>query len=144
MTHKEHSLAYYHANRERMLASRKKDANPVWYARSRDKRRLWEAKLRFAMITAYGSTCACCGELEPAFLTLDHIGGGGAKHRAEKGQSTGTYLDLRKRGWPKDKYQLLCMNCNWVTRLGAPCPHVEKRANETALAFTAYEDNRDG
>ena len=34
-------------------------------------------------------------------------------------------LLLRRRGWPKDGYTLLCWNCNAMTRFGRTCPHEE-------------------
>ena len=29
----------------------------------------------------YGRACSCCGETEPAFLTIDHVNNDGAEHR---------------------------------------------------------------
>lgn len=78
------------------------------------------------MIIAYGGRCACCGENEFAFLTLDHIGGGGAEHRASIKQGNKVLRirqQLKAEGWPKDKYRILCMNCNHATRYGKTCPH---------------------
>lgn len=71
-----------------------------------------------------GSVCNCCGEAEKVFLTLEHRNRDGSKHRLSVGNTSAqVYADLKKRGWPKDDYELLCFNCNrgaWV--LGA-CPH---------------------
>jgi hypothetical protein len=83
------------------------------------------------LIAAYGGKCSCCGESEPAFLTLDHVGGGGAAHRrAIKKKSEGRAnvtrklrQELKAQGWPKDKYRLLCMNCNFATGHKKACPH---------------------
>lgn len=87
-------------------------------------RLIWYARLRQELLDAYGRRCACCGESEPAFLTLDHINGGGKKDRAQipDGQR-GLYRKLKKLGWPTDRFRLLCMNCNFATRRGTPCPH---------------------
>lgn len=79
--------------------------------------------LKREMVAAYGGCCGCCKEKELAFLTLDHIGGGGAKDRAESGGSTGVYRRLKKAGWPKAGYRILCANCNIATKLGRTCPH---------------------
>lgn len=89
--------------------------------------RQYTARLKLEMILAYGSRCACCHETEQAFLTLDHIERDGKGHRKQFRSSVGIYGDLRRRGWPKDKYRLLCMNCNFATRYGKPCPHSVKR-----------------
>ena len=81
---------------------------------------------REEMLEAYGGKCACprCPETNPAFLTLEHINGDGAAHRKAVGRGH-AYADLRRRGWPKEGYTLLCMNCNFATRGGKTCPHME-------------------
>lgn len=86
-------------------------------------------RLKDECFSAYGGyVCACCGELEKEFLTLDHKNDDGAEHRRElrsgKGRGAGwlVYLDLRKKGYP-DGYQVLCMNCNWGRRKTGTCPH---------------------
>ena len=61
------------------------------------------------IINNYGGKCACCGETDPLFLTIDHINGGGRK---EGRGSIDLYLKLISENYPKDKYQLLCYNCN--------------------------------
>lgn len=82
-------------------------------------------RLRDQMLEAYGGKCACakCPETNPAFLTLEHVGGGGRKHRAEMGSHI--YADLRRRGWPQEGFTLLCWNCNAMTANGRSCPHME-------------------
>ncbi|MDY7101563.1 MAG: hypothetical protein S0880_10285 [Actinomycetota bacterium] len=77
------------------------------------------------MVAAYGGRCACpqCPETNPAFLTLDHENRDGKEHRKRVGSHT--YADLRRRGWPKEGFRLLCWNCNAMTRHGQPCPHEE-------------------
>lgn len=83
----------------------------------------WKIKIRSEMVAAYGGACNCCGETELAFLTLEHIGGGGGKHRREVGGQGKILTQLRRQGWPKDKYTVLCMNCNHAKKDGKPCPH---------------------
>lgn len=81
-------------------------------------------KLKLEMIAAYGGRCSCCGETEPRFLTLEHLEHDGQEHRKQKRcGGFGTWRDLKRRGWPKDKYTIYCWNCNLATRLGDPCPH---------------------
>ncbi len=85
--------------------------------------RLTLQKLRDCVFEAYGKVCACCGESEEVFLTVDHADGDGAIHRKKFGQSAwGVYRDIVNQGFPK-KYRILCMNCNWATRFGHPCFH---------------------
>lgn len=76
-----------------------------------------------AMVAAYGGKCACCGETETRFLSLDHVNGGGARHRREVGNSYTLFRQLRDAGWPTDGYRVLCMNCQFGTRNGRTCPH---------------------
>src|SRR5262245_17032688 len=40
-------------------------------------------KLRQEVLDHYGGCCACCGETQLEFLSLDHKNGGGCKHRNE-------------------------------------------------------------
>jgi len=78
---------------------------------------------RDELVAAYGGKCSCakCPETNPAFLTLEHVNGGGKEHRQQLGSHT--YEDLRRRGFPQDGYTLLCWNCNAMTRGGKTCPH---------------------
>lgn len=78
--------------------------------------------IREEVIAAYGGACACCGEWHLQFLTIDHIHGGGKQHRKQVG-SQGVYVDLKRQGFPKDNYRVLCMNCNWSIRHGGRCIH---------------------
>lgn len=86
-------------------------------------------KLRVDAFNRYGGPkCACCGETSWAFLSLDHINGGGCKHRREmKGGGLFTYRWLKKHGYPEG-YQVLCMNCNFgKAQNGGICPHEENK-----------------
>ena len=78
--------------------------------------------LREEVITVYGAKCACCGETTREFLTIDHIEGGGGKHRKSL-QGTYFYRWLKNAGFPKDKFQLLCYNCNCSMAHRGYCPH---------------------
>jgi hypothetical protein len=67
---------------------------------------------KLEMINAYGGKCELCSETRWQFLTTDHIFGGGTAHRRLIGQGKVFYLFLKRNGWPKDKYRLLCANHN--------------------------------
>lgn len=83
-------------------------------------------KLRLRIIKQYGSACACCGEKEVLFLTIDHVKGNGKQDRAKHGQLS-IYRRIVKTGFPPD-YQILCYNCNCGRSLnGGICPHQLKR-----------------
>ena len=87
------------------------------------------------LIAAYGGKCACCGEAEPKFLTIDHIFNDGSQHRKELfGSTRGNmfasgrlYRWLRQNGYPKDRFQLLCLNCNCAKGHWGQCPHQSGR-----------------
>lgn len=64
--------------------------------------------------------CACCGEKEPKFLALDHINGGGKKHRKEI--KINLYQWCLMNGYPKG-FQVLCHNCNMAKGFYGKCPH---------------------
>jgi hypothetical protein len=69
--------------------------------------------------------CACCGEQEINFLSIDHINGGGWKDITQDGTKSPVtfYSRLVKQGFPLG-LQVLCMNCNFGRhRNGGVCPH---------------------
>jgi len=91
---------------------------------------IYARKLRTEAFAAYGGAkCACCGETEIMFLSIDHIDGNGSEHRrqiAEGHNSNNFYLWLRKHGYPAG-FQVLCQNCNvgkW--RNSGICPHQQR------------------
>jgi hypothetical protein len=92
--------------------------------------------LKAAVIEAYGGKCSCCGESEPAFLTIDHIDGNGAdKRRAGEGSGGALYSSLKRRGFPKEGYQLLCFNCNCAKGRNGVCPHELARHATAVCVF---------
>lgn len=81
-------------------------------------------KYRYIAIEHYSKgtmKCMCCGENIYEFLTIDHINGGGRKHRTEiKGT---IYKWLVDNNFP-DGFQVLCYNCNSGKRVNnGVCPH---------------------
>lgn len=103
---------------------------------AKEKRRNQAAAIRHErkvrVLQRYGGRCVCCGEVEPIFLSLDHIDGGGNEHRRQIGNnpdsrcgssSTQFYKWVEKNGYP-DILQVLCHNCNMGKHLnGGVCPH---------------------
>ena len=94
-------------------------------------------KVRLEILNYYSDgklECACCGEKEFKFLTLDHIKGiknSPDKDHVYKGNrsriygSYGTYTWLRKNRFPEG-YQVLCYNCNCSKGVYGVCPHREE------------------
>jgi len=81
--------------------------------------------LKLEMFDHLGHACTCCGEADKSFLTLEHLSGGGGKHRRRISNGISFYQSISKEGWPKDKYTILCMNCNYAKyhNGGLFCPH---------------------
>ncbi len=70
-------------------------------------------KYKLDVIDAYSGMCKVCGELNWEFLCIDHVNGGGKQHRMELGRAGAAfYRWLKKKGYPRASYQLLCLNCN--------------------------------
>jgi hypothetical protein len=76
-------------------------------------------------IVEYGGKCVCCGETTQVFLTIDHIGEDGADERRQinRGAGYNFYYWLKKQGYPKENYQILCFNCNFAKHTLGICPH---------------------
>lgn len=93
---------------------------------SRDSARRYRARIRAQVLEAYGGKCACCGDENEVFLTIDHINGDGAEHRRALGGRTRAnrvYLWLIDHGFPQEGFRILCRNCQEAYyRLGT-CPH---------------------
>ena len=91
-------------------------------------------RLRSETIELYGGQCACCGEKELRYLQLDHIKGGGNKHRKKLGIGYGalraavhginvqTMITWARRNCSKGTLQVLCANCNFAKAYYGGCP----------------------
>lgn len=120
----------------------RKNATPEGRAHQRARTRDYMRRLRHDAIMAYGGyRCACCGETEPKFLSIDHMFNDGAKHRREigeypgngKGCGTTTMQWLKKHGYPAG-FQVLCMNCNMgKSRNNGVCPHKSRHLMDNCL-----------
>jgi hypothetical protein len=63
-------------------------------------------------INRYGGACKHCQENRLLLLTIDHINGGGNRHRQTMGEGGNRiYVWLRKHTYPNG-FQVLCYNCN--------------------------------
>jgi hypothetical protein len=85
-----------------------------------------------AMVFAhYGTSCECCGESNPGFLTIDHINGCTKEERKEQGLGWSFYAWLVKNDFPEG-FRTLCANCNYgrASNLGGACPHKLKKRNK--------------
>lgn len=116
----------YHKRKDRCISNAKKyRENHV--IELREKRRLNRQKLRIQVLSHYSKgnpRCACCGESEYKFLSIDHINNDGAEHRRKTmgGNNSRLYDWLVKNNLPEG-FQVLCMNCNTAKHWYGTCPH---------------------
>jgi hypothetical protein len=98
-------------------------------------------RMRNEVLTAYGGRCACCGEEDYAFLTIDHVNEDGATHRGKRGKNSALYVYrwLIKNDYP-DGFQVLCFNCNCARSMRGDgvCPH--KRAFDKDAAQKKFAE----
>jgi hypothetical protein len=96
------------------------------YLKSKAKQsRAYRAALRLEVLRHYSEKeipeCACCLISFLEFLGIDHINGGGAKHKREV-VGAHLYIWLKKNGFPKG-FRVLCHNCNQSFGAYGYCPH---------------------
>lgn len=135
-----HQTYCFKCNAKRAKAWREKNPKTV-IALNREKRVEWlgvthekpvtratarNRVIRSQVLAKLGGKCACCGETRDEFLTVDHIHGGGNKHRTN---SDGYfYRVLLRTGLPESEYRVLCYNCNCARGHRGYCPHERERA----------------
>jgi hypothetical protein len=154
--HKPRTQFYLVSRRRRIVNGRAVDAECKVCRRTRTKVR-WESQkenelrikqnkvaairrqqIKDAVFNAYGGyICACCGETEKSFLTLDHIYNDGAEFRDRHiGRSNAaghqTYRFLYNHNFPKFDLQILCGNCQHGKLMNdGTCPHkIKGRCND--------------
>jgi hypothetical protein len=91
--------------------------------RSLSYKRKKRSKAREVVFNAYGDFCKCCKENTVEFLTLEHINNDGQLHRAKMNQDNfKVWIDAARQN-NKNKFSVLCMNCNWSKGKFGYCPH---------------------
>lgn len=80
--------------------------------------------IRLSIIKKYGGKCVCCGETVFEFLTIDHVQKDGQKHeKTHNGDRLSMYREIAKSPVNKNKFQILCWNCNCAKGSYGKCPH---------------------
>jgi hypothetical protein len=99
-------------------------AQQAWYQRNKERIAAERQVLKCSVLAKYGGLCACCGETDFAFLTIDHIHNDGGEDR-RRVRASGNAFYRRLVDAPKrDDLQVLCFNCNYAKNLnGGTCPH---------------------
>jgi hypothetical protein len=112
----------------------------LFYSGTTSKARQKQASYFEQCLEHYGTSCYCCGESNPLFLTMGHPNNDGAKHRREVAadlktghvtdKSSGVgglrfYRYLVKHGFPTNyEIRTECFNCNCgAIRNKGICPH---------------------
>lgn len=105
------------------------EKNPEkWNKIQRKAQRKIRLNIKLEVLRHYGGNppkCACCNEMEVYFLSINHINGGGTKHREIVGSHL--YEWLIKNNFPSG-FEVLCYNCNLAKGFFGICPH-QKRLN---------------
>jgi hypothetical protein len=91
---------------------------------------------RWAVLVGYGGDpprCACCGEQTVEFLCLDHVNSDAPADRKRFSTHLVFFTYLIKNNFPdRDRYQVLCHNCNLAKGFYGECPHERQRREEIA------------
>ena len=139
----EHTDVYVYPGRSPFCATGQRARTLKWSEEDRENRRRVHRKsyqkyklkykqkndlLRDRVLAAYGHECECCGENRKEFLALDHVDGGGKKHRDSLGVSGGCGFHnwLEKNNYPPI-IRILCHNCNCALGFYGYCPHEKER-----------------
>jgi hypothetical protein len=87
------------------------------------------------VVAKLGGKCACCGESQREFLTIDHISGDGAAHRKTLGvraNNMASFCGKLLREGRTEGIQVLCANCHLAKDMHGGCPHeLERRVSGT-------------
>ena len=144
MKNKEVQRAYYFKNKEKICQKarkwakdnreRKKELARKRYARlspeEKKNRRRYpfnpQVHYKKEVIGHYGGLCACCGEANLAFLSIDHINDNGREHKGlgrTRYKGLPLYRYLKNHNYPEG-IQVLCLNCNIGKKNNkGTCPH---------------------
>lgn len=128
----------WHSNHRANNRKKYNSYSRVHYYKHHEKSKEWARNernsLRNEIVIAYGSFCALCGETETKFLALDHIFSDGYLDRKQFGSSGNIYRNVKKQGFPKDRYQLLCHNCNGAkARMGYKAKDLKRKAERDSV-----------
>jgi len=116
----EYHQKYHQQHKDQINAQKKQD----YYERVEEykaRQRATNLERKKLVLSYYGGRCACCGEIRYEFLCIDHIEGGGNKHKKERNNAP-IYGWLVKHDFPEG-FRVLCWNCNSSLGAFGYCPH---------------------
>lgn len=107
---------YYQAHRDQVI---KKATEWNQSEKGRASRLEHARKIKLDVMTYYGggmAKCVLCGHAKLTSLSIDHVNGGGCKHRKDLSiKSLGFYVWLIKNNYPEG-FRTLCLNCQFDER----------------------------
>lgn len=152
---REYRNEYYRVYNRTVYRQKRNEIHRNYYASHQQEIAAWDrtyrrvgmAKIRQVCIEHYGGTppkCACCGESHIEFLTLDHIHGGGRKHRMSlPKRSTALYKWIIDNDFP-NMFRILCYNCNCSQAHRSYCPHeLEATLHQRSSVASGNDDPRE-
>ena len=105
--------SWYHKNNKELLEKKK-----IWRDNNKDKikaqNKRSHVKIKRNIMNHYSEgkmECKCCGQNYFWHLTIEHINGGGNKHREQVGEGANFYQWLKNNNYPEG-FEVLCYNCN--------------------------------
>jgi len=123
----------YKTGRVRRCISCSKSKRAVFYTKNANREnqvaKSQRESIKLEVIIAYSPElkCTLCSEKRVEFLVVDHIHGGGNKHRDKVGQGS-FYRWLKEAGFPIG-FRILCHNCNWKHGVRTQPPRVFQKSN---------------
>ncbi len=117
--HKKQSAKHYEKHKVKILA------------RAQEKYRALRHEVLCHYASAPTPNCSCCGESHYEFLAIDHINGGGTKHRKGRGAAM-MAIWLKKNNFPEG-FRVLCHNCNLSRGFYGFCPHENDKKNTDSV-----------
>lgn len=122
-----------------------------WYRdnsiRAKETQKSYNNNLRLKCLQYYSHSitpyCMCpgCNVTTYEFLSIDHINGGGDKHRREIGHHN-LYRWLINNNFPPG-FQILCLNCNMAKNSYGKCPHESVSREFDLVKATSFMDGFD-
>lgn len=77
----------------------------------------WGAAKRKELVDFLGGHCKHCSNSDIRVLQVDHVHGGGIQESKRYSHNRRQFNnDILNGVLPKENYQILCANCNWIKR----------------------------
>jgi len=115
-THREFHLQYQDKHRKSVTLWRYKNLEKARIM-SRAARKRGNARLKKKLFDYLGDKCARCGFSDVRALQVDHVNGFQGKRDSRSRSGTHLYRQIITGKLPKEDFQILCANCNWIKKV---------------------------